>query len=98
MTTAAAIALLAVGSYALRAGGLLLPAGDERLERLAEPATAALLASLVVTSTMTAGSSLSFDYRLVGLAAAAIAVATGRSLTVVLLAGVAATALARLLV
>ena len=97
MTTALAIGLLAVISYALRTAGLLLSGDDPRIAHLADPLTAAILASLILTTTVTHGTSLQLDARLVGLTVAILAALRNAPLTVTLLLAVAATALARLL-
>ncbi len=96
MTVAFAIALLAGASYALRAGGLLLPDDNPHIERFADPLTAAILASLVISSSLTAGTAITVDARAVGLAVAGIAAIRQLPLTITLILAVAATALTRL--
>ncbi len=97
MTVTVAIALLAAASYALRAGGLLLPERNPHLERFADPLTAAILASLVITSGLATGPSITFDARAVGLAVAAIAAIRRLPFIITLSLAVAATAVTRLI-
>lgn len=96
MTVAVAIGLLAAASYALRAAGLFIPEDNPQIQRLADPLTAAILASLVVTSSITAGTSVVVDARVVGLAVAAIAALLRFPLAVTITLAVAATALTRI--
>lgn len=98
MTVGLAIGLLAAASYALRAGGLFLPANNQHVERFANPLTAAILASLVITSSLSSGNALTLDARTIGLAVAAIAAALRLPLIATLILAVIATALTRLLV
>lgn len=96
MTTSAAILCLALGSYGLRAAGLHLPR-SRVVDKLAGPVTAAILASLIISSTITDGTALTIDSRLVGLAAALTAIAARRNLITVLVVSVAATVATRLI-
>ncbi len=97
MTVAMAIALLAAVSYALRAGGLLLQDDNAVIDRYAGPLTAGILASLIVSNSLTAGTDLTIDARLVGVAVATIAALARLPLALTLILAVAATALTRLL-
>lgn len=96
MTVTVAIALLAVASYALRAAGLVLPADNPRIERIGDPLTAAILASLVITSSFAAGNTITLDARAVGLVVAAVAAISRLPVTITLILAVTATALTRL--
>lgn len=77
MSTAAIVIVgLGIGTYALKAAGPLLLGGrrlPERIERVAQQLPAALLASLVVVSTVAAERSLLLDARLAGVLAAGVA-------------------------
>lgn len=96
----AAILTLAAGTYALKASGPLL-LGDRRLppllNRLAELLPAALLAALIADSVAAGDRRLVVDARLVGFVAAVVAVRLRASFLVVVVAGCAATAVARAL-
>ncbi len=96
MSTALAIGLLAAISYGLRATGLLVTGDNPHIARLADPLTAAILASLILTTTITQGTSLQVDARIVGLIVATIATLKRAPLTITLLLAVTATALTRL--
>ena len=95
-----AIVALAMGTYALKASGPLL-LGDRQLpslvNRLAELLPAALLAALIADSVAGADRRIVLDARLAGFVAAVIAVRFKASFLVVVVAGCAATALARAL-
>jgi len=70
------IAGLGVGTYALKSAGPLLLGGRRlpaRVERVAALLPAALLAALVVVSTVAAGRALVLDARLAGVVAAGVA-------------------------
>lgn len=97
MTVAVAIALLAAFSYALRAGGLLLNDDNPFIDRYAGALTAGILASLIVSSSFTAGADLTVDARLVGLTVAVVAALARLPLAVTLAVAVIATAFTRLL-
>jgi uncharacterized membrane protein len=94
----AAIACLAVGTYALKASGPFL-LGDRELRaavgRLAELLPAALLAALIAVNVAATDRRVVVDARLAGFLAAAVAVRLRASFLVVVVAGCAATALAR---
>jgi branched-subunit amino acid transport protein len=91
---------LAAGVYVVKAaaplalGNRRLPAGVERLTALLP---AALLAALVVVSTVDGARRLQVDARLVGVAAAAIALWRKATFIVVVVIAAATTALVRLL-
>ena len=93
-----AILLLAGGTYVLKASGSLL-LGDRPLPhavtRLAELLPAALLAALIAVNVAGADRRIVVDARLAGFLAAAVAVRLKASFLVVVVAGCAATALAR---
>ena len=90
-----AIAVTAVGCYLVKLAGLLVPAGAlERplVQRLAALLPVALLAALTAQQTFSTDSSLVFDARAAGLAAAAIALVLRAPFLVVVGAAVAVTA------
>ena len=93
-----AIAVLAVGTYALKAAGPVL-IGDRSLPRPIARATdllpAALLAALIATDVAAGDRRLVVDARLAGFAAAVLAVRLRASFLIIVLAGCAGTALAR---
>ncbi|WP_420452002.1 AzlD domain-containing protein [Ilumatobacter sp.] len=93
MTILAAIVVLALGTYAFRATGIVMP--TTRIEPYAQPVTAAILAALIVTSTLSSDNQLVLDHRTVGLAAAIAAIVAKRELLTVVAIAVAATALSR---
>jgi uncharacterized membrane protein len=98
--TWAAMAVLAVGTYLMKAVGPIASAGRQlppQLRSLAELLPAALLAALVATQTVGDGTSLTLDARTVGVGAAAVAVLLRAPFAVVVLVGALATALTRLL-
>lgn len=98
--TILALIVLAVGTYACKAAGPLLAAGRElppTAQRLTDLLPASLLAALVATQTVAIGSSLVLDARIVGLAAAGVAVWLRAPFAVVVLLGAAVTAGARAL-
>lgn len=97
MTVTVAIVLLAVATYALRASGLLLGDNNAFVDRYAGALTAGILASLVVSSSVTAGKDLTVDARLVGLIVATICALARLPLVVTLVLAVSATAIARIL-
>ena len=89
----------AAAAYALKVSGYLLP--KSVLDRpfvpsLAGALTVGLLASLVVSNTVAAGQQLVFDSRLLGLAAAAVALRLKAPYIVVVIVGALATAAGRL--
>ncbi len=101
MSTAWTVILgLFAGVYAMKAAGPVLLGSRSLpplLHRAANLLPAALLAALVATSTLGDGRSLQIDARLVGVAAAAIALWRKQSFVVVVAVAAAATALARLI-
>lgn len=93
-----AILVLALGTYALKALGPLLLGGRPLppiAARLADLLPAALLAALIAVNVLAGDRRVVIDARLAGLAAAVVAVRLRASFLVVVLAGCAATALAR---
>lgn len=92
------VAVLAIGTYTLKAAGPLLIGGRRlppAIERLAHLAPAALLAALVAVSVTTQGRDLVIDARYVGVGVAVIALWRRMPFLVVVMAAAAATALAR---
>jgi hypothetical protein len=93
------IAVLSLGSLALKAFGPLLAGGrtpPAALQRVITLLTPALITSLVVTGTLTHGQHLAVDARLAGLAAGLIALAARAPLAVALLVAAATAAGVRL--
>lgn len=91
---------LGLVTYALKSAGPLLLGGrrmPRSLERFAALIPGPLLAALVMTSAIVTAGKFQFDARLVGLAAAAIALWRGANFVVVVIVAAAATALARAL-
>ena len=99
MTTAVAVLIgLAVGTYALKSAGPLLLAGRALptwLDTAAQRIPAALLAALVVVSTVADGRDLVVDARIAGVLAAAVALRLRAPMALVVVAAVAATAAVR---
>jgi branched-subunit amino acid transport protein len=96
--TLAALAVLAVGTYLMKAVGPIASAGralPPRLQRLAHLLPAALLAALVATQTVGDGTSLTLDARAVGVAAAGVAVLLKAPFALVVLVGAGVTAATR---
>ena len=93
------LAVLAGGTYVLKATGPVLLGGERRLPTWLEQAAlllpAPLLAALVITSGVVDDRTLVADARLVGLAVAAIALWRRAPFIVVVVAAAAATALVR---
>jgi branched chain amino acid efflux pump len=90
---------LAVGTYGLKAAVPLLVGGrelPERLQRAANLLPAALLAALVVVSTVVEDAELVVDEKVVGLGAAAVALACRAPFVVTVIVAAAATAVTRL--
>lgn len=98
MSPIVALTLFVLVTYLLRVVALLAPALVDRLDEWAEPLTAAVLASLVVSGTFAVNGTLVIDARLVGLGIAAAAAALRAPLLVTLVAAVAGTAVFRLVV
>lgn len=99
-TTVVVLAGLSLGTYALKAAGPLL-LGNRRLpptvEVLANRTPAALLAALVVVSTIADGDDVVADERIVGVAAAALALRFRVPFVLVVVVAVATTAATRAL-
>lgn len=93
-----AVVVVSLVCVLLRAAGPVLVRGafPARVERWLQLAVPALLAGFVAVQTLSTQQRLVVDARLAGLAAAAVAIWTGRSPVVVLVAAAAATALVRL--
>lgn len=90
-----ALIVLAVGTYLMKAVGPFAAAGrtlPRWLDQLSNLLPAGLLAALVATQTVTSGTALVADARLVGVAAAAIAVALKANFAIVVLVGAGVTA------
>lgn len=99
MSTAAIVIVgLGIGTYALKAAGPLLLGGrrlPERIERVAQQLPAALLASLVVVSTVAADRALLVDARLAGMVAAGAALRLRAPFIIVVGVAVAVTGVVR---
>lgn len=94
-----AIVVLGAGTLAMKALGPLASSGRElppRMQQLIELLPAALLAALVANQTFADGAQMTLDARVVGLVAAAIAVALRAPFILVVVLGSATTALVRL--
>jgi branched-subunit amino acid transport protein len=94
-----AVLLVGGGTALLKAVGPVGVSGRQlprRLEDLLEMLAPAILAALVVTETFAKGRSLVLDARLAGVAAGVVALLFRAPLWLVVVAGAAATALARL--
>ncbi|MGW3314456.1 AzlD domain-containing protein [Streptomyces fungicidicus] len=90
-----AIAATAVGCYAVKLAGLLVPAGvlaRPVVRRLAALLPVALLAALTAQQTFSDGQALVVDARAAGLAAAAVALILRAPFLIVVAAAVAVTA------
>lgn len=92
------VLLSCAAAYALKVSGYLLP--KSVLDRpfvpsLAAALTVGLLASLVISNTVAKGQSLVLDSRLLGLAAAALALKLNWPYIVVVIVGAVATAAGR---
>lgn len=95
-----ALAVLALGTYAVKALGPLLSAGRQippALQALATLLPAALLAALVANQTFADAGGLTLDARVVGVGLAAVAVAWRAPFAVAVLVGAVGTAVTRLL-
>ena len=95
-----AILLTAVGCYALKLGGLLVPArvlDHPAVQRVAHQLPVALLMALVAIGTFADGRSLVLDARAAGLGAAAVALFLRAPFLVVVIVAAAVTAVVRLL-
>jgi uncharacterized membrane protein len=94
-----AIGITAVGCYALKLGGLLVPVrvlARPAVQRVAEQLPVALLLALVAVGTFADGHKLVFDARAAGLAVGAAALLLRAPFLVVVVAAAATTALIRL--
>jgi branched-subunit amino acid transport protein len=92
------VALVGAGTIAIKAAGPILLGGralPERLTGVVELLAPSVLAALVAVQTFGDGEALVLDERLIGVAAAAIALWRKAPLLVVVLVAAAATALAR---
>jgi branched-subunit amino acid transport protein len=99
MTATVVLVGLAVGTYCLKAAVPLLLGGRElpdQVARLSELLPAALLAALVLVSTLGKDGGLSVDARIVGLGAAAVALSRRAPFVVAVGVAAAATTLVRL--
>lgn len=95
-----AVVLAGVGCYLLKLGGLSVPRSVlERplVERVADLIPVALLSALIGVQVFGDGRSISLDARLLGLAAAVVALLLRASFLVVVLAAAVTAALVRLL-
>jgi hypothetical protein len=101
MTPWVTVAVLCVGTAAIKAAGPVAVGGrrpSERFTRVVAMVAPALLAALVVYETLHSGTqSLKFDARLVGVGVAAIAIRLRAPLTGIVLLAAGTTALARAL-
>lgn len=98
MTTWIAIAVTAVGCYAIKLLGLSMPAGlldRPMVKRLAALVPIALLAALTAQQTFSDGRHLVVDARAAGVAAAAVALLLRAPFLVVVATAVVVTALLR---
>lgn len=99
MSTAAIVIVgLGLGTYLLKAAGPLLLGGRQlpaRVDRVAQQLPAALLAALVVVSTVVTDQALRVDARLAGVVAAGIALRLRAPFVVVVAVAVAVTGAAR---
>jgi uncharacterized membrane protein len=98
--TIGALVVLAGGTFLLKATGPVLTGGRDlspAVRNLTQLVPAALLAALVATQTLGNGATLELDARIVGVAAAAVAVALRAPFALVVLVGAAVTALTRFL-
>jgi len=95
------VALVGAGTIAIKAAGPVLLGGrplPQRLTGVVELLAPALLGALVVVQTFGDAQSLVLDERLIGVAAAGVALWRRAPLLVVVVVAAAATALARLVV
>lgn len=98
--TWATVILVGLATFAIKAAGPLLLGGRElppRLQGMLDHLPPALLAALIVTQALGDERRLTLDPRLLGLAAAAVALAVRAPVLLVLVAATATTTLARLL-
>lgn len=93
------VALVGAGTVAIKAAGPVLLGGrplPDRLTRVVELLAPALLGALVAVQTFGSGEALVLDARLLGVAAAGVALWRKAPLLVVVVVAAATTALARL--
>jgi branched-subunit amino acid transport protein len=98
--TWATVILVGLATFAIKAAGPLLLGGRElppRLQGVLDHLPPALLAALIVTQALGDEVRLALDPRMLGLAAAAVALAVRAPVLLVLVAATATTALARML-
>jgi branched-subunit amino acid transport protein len=98
--TWATVILVGLATFAIKAAGPLLLGGRElppRLQGMLDHLPPALLAALIVTQALGDEVRLALDPRMLGLAAAAVALAVRAPVLLVLVAATATTALARML-
>ena len=94
------VAIVGAGTIACKAAGPVLLGGRSlppQLAGIVDMLAPALLAALVVTQAVGADRKLVFDERLLGLAAAVVAIRLRAPLLVIIVAAAGVTALARLL-
>lgn len=95
------VAIVGAGTIAIKATGPVLLGGSplpRRLTGIVELLAPAVLGALVAVQTFGNGQALTIDARLIGVAAAGIALWRKAPLLVVVVAAAAATALARLVI
>lgn len=99
MSAWAAILAASLGCYGLKLAGLSLPESvlaNPRVQRIAALLPVAMLSALVASGLLTSGRHYALDWRLLaGVATGAVALWRGRSLLVVFVLAIAATALLR---
>jgi branched-subunit amino acid transport protein len=98
--TWATVILVGLATFAIKAAGPLLLGGRElppRLQGMLDHLPPALLAALIVTQALGDEVRLALDPRMLGLAAAAVALAVRAPVLLVLVAATATTALSRML-
>ncbi len=96
--TLAGLLLLSVGTYLMKVAGPAIASGRDlppRARQVAHLLPAALLAALVATQTLATGTQVVVDARLVGVAAAAVAVVLRAPFAVVIVVAVGVTAFTR---
>jgi len=101
MSAWAAVLAASFGCYGLKLAGLSLPESvlaDARVQRIANLLPVAMLSALVAGGLFTSGRHYAVDWRLIaGVGVGAVALWRGRSLLVVFVLAIAATALLRAL-
>jgi uncharacterized membrane protein len=93
-----AVLLLAVGTYAIRLGGVVFGGSRaaELIDRWSAPAVAVVLASVAATATFYDGTEFAGWARVAGVAAGAVAAAIRAPIVVVVVVAAATTAVLRL--